>query len=142
MIENIFYDYDKAVLRDESKAALDEMVRIMKENPNISIEMAAHTDRIGSDRYNNALSERRAKSVVDYLIKNGIARERLQPHGYGKSRPKTVTKRIEKLYPQFHEGDVLNEEFIDKLSDEDKAAADQVNRRTEFQVLSTTFDMY
>ncbi|MBR1804692.1 MAG: OmpA family protein [Muribaculaceae bacterium] len=142
VIENIFYDYDKAVLRDESKAALDEMVRIMKENPNISIEMAAHTDRIGSDRYNNALSERRAKSVVDYLIKNGIARERLQPHGYGKSRPKTVTKRIEKLYPQFHEGDVLNEEFIDKLSDEDKAAADQVNRRTEFQVLSTTFDMY
>ncbi len=142
VIENIFYDYDKAVLRDESKAALDEMVQVMKDNPNISIEMAAHTDRIGSDNYNNRLSERRAQSVVDYLIKNGIARERLQPHGYGKTRPKTVTKRIEKLYPQFHEGDVLNEEFIEKLSDEDKAAADQVNRRTEFQVLSTTYDMY
>ena len=142
VIENIFYDYDKAVLRDESKVALDEMVQVMKDNPNISIEMAAHTDRIGSDNYNNKLSERRAQSVVDYLIKNGIARERLQPHGYGKTRPKTVTKRIEKLYPQFHEGDVLNEEFIEKLSDEDKAAADQVNRRTEFQVLSTTFDMY
>lgn len=142
VIENIFYDYDKAALRDESKVALDEMVQVMKDNPHISIEMAAHTDRIGSDRYNNALSERRAQSVVDYLIKNGIARERLQPHGYGKSRPKTVTKRIEKLYPQFHEGDVLSEEFIEKLSDEDKAAADQVNRRTEFQVLSTTFDMY
>ncbi|MBO7610062.1 MAG: OmpA family protein [Muribaculaceae bacterium] len=142
VIENIFYDYDKAVLRDESKVALDEMVQVMKDNPHISIEMAAHTDRIGSDNYNNKLSERRAQSVVDYLIKNGIARERLQPHGYGKTRPKTVTKRIEKLYPQFHEGDVLNEEFIEKLSDEDKAAADQVNRRTEFQVLSTTFDMY
>ena len=142
VIENIFYDYDKASLRDESKQALDEMVQVMKDNPHIIIEMAAHTDRIGSDRYNNSLSERRAKSVVDYLIKNGIARERLKPQGYGKTRPKTVTKRIEKLYPQFHEGDVLNEEFIDKLSDEDKAAADQVNRRTEFQVISTNYDMF
>ena len=77
---------------------------------------------------------------MHYLIKSGIARDRLKPHGYGKTRPKVVTKRIEKLYPQFHEGDVLNEEFIEKLSDEDKAAADQVNRRTEFQVISTNYD--
>ena len=140
VIENIFYDYDKAVLRDESKQALDEMVQVLKDNPHIIIEMASHTDRIGSDRYNNSLSERRAQSVVDYLIKNGIARDRLKPQGYGKTRPKVVTKRIEKLYPQFHEGAVLNEEFIDKLSDEDKAAADQVNRRTEFQVISTNYD--
>ena len=124
VIENIFYDYDKAVLRDESKEALDAMVQVLKDNPHIIIEMASHTDRIGSDRYNNSLSERRAQSVVDYLIKSGIARDRLKPHGYGKTRPKVVTKRIEKLYPQFHEGDVLNEEFIEKLSDEDKAAAD------------------
>ncbi|MBR6283875.1 MAG: OmpA family protein [Muribaculaceae bacterium] len=140
VIENIFYDYDKAVLRDESKEALDAMVQVLKDNPHIIIEMASHTDRIGSDRYNNSLSERRAQSVVDYLIKSGIARDRLKPHGYGKTRPKVVTKRIEKLYPQFHEGDVLNEEFIEKLSDEDKAAADQVNRRTEFQVISTNYD--
>ena len=140
VIENIFYDYDTAVLRDESKEALDAMVQVLKDNPHIIIEMASHTDRIGSDRYNNSLSERRAQSVVDYLIKSGIARDRLKPHGYGKTRPKVVTKRIEKLYPQFHEGDVLNEEFIEKLSDEDKAAADQVNRRTEFQVISTNYD--
>lgn len=142
VIEQIFYDYDKAALRDESKQALDEMVQVMKDNPNIAIEMASHTDRIGSDHYNNGLSDRRAKSVVDYLVSHGIARDRLQPKGYGKTRPKTVTKHIEKQFPQFHEGDVLDEEFISKLSDEDKAAADQVNRRTEFQVLTTEYDMY
>jgi len=142
VIENIFYDYDKASLRPESKQALDEMVQVMKENPHIAIEMASHTDRIGSDNYNNSLSDRRAKSVVDYLVANGISRDRLQPHGYGKTVPKTVTKRIAKQYPQFKEGDVLTEEFIANLSDEDKAAADQINRRTEFQVLTTTYDMY
>ncbi len=142
VIEQIYYDYDKAVLRDESKQALDEMVQVMKDNPNITIEMAAHTDRIGSDHYNNGLSERRAKSVVDYLIANGIARDRLKPKGYGKTVPKTVTKHIEKQYPQFKEGTVLNEEFIKGLSDEDKAAADQINRRTEFQVLNTDYDLW
>ena len=142
VIEHIFYDYDKASLRPESKEALDGMVQVMKDNPNISIEMAAHTDRIGSDRYNNDLSERRAKSVVDYLVQHGIAADRLKPAGYGKQRPKTVTKRINSQYPQFAEGTVLDEKFIETLSDEDKAAADQINRRTEFQVLSTTYDMY
>ena len=142
VIEQIYYDYDKAVLRDESKQALDEMVQVMKDNPNITIEMASHTDRIGSDHYNNGLSERRAKSVVDYLIAHGIARDRLKPKGYGKTVPKTVTKHIEKQYPQFKEGTVLNEEFINTLSDEDKAAADQINRRTEFQVLSTEYELW
>ena len=142
VIEQIFYDYDKAALRDESKAALDEMVQVLKDNPNIAIEMASHTDRIGSDHYNNGLSERRAKSVVDYLVSHGIARDRLQPKGYGKTVPKTVTKHIEKQYPQFKEGDVLNEEFISSLSDADKVAADQINRRTEFQVLTTEYELY
>lgn len=140
VIEEIFYDYDKAALRDESKAALDEMVQVLKDNPKVKIEMAAHTDRIGSDNYNNALSLRRAQSVVDYLIANGIARNRLEAHGYGKTRPMTVTKHVAKQYPQFNEGDVLNEEFINTLSDEDKAAADQINRRTAFQVISTEFE--
>ena len=142
VIEHIFYDYDKATLRPESKEALDEMVQVMKDNPNISIEMAAHTDRVGSDRYNNDLSQRRAKSVVDYLVAHGIAADRLKPQGYGKARPKTVTKRINKQYPQFEEGTVLDEEYVMTLSDEDRAAADQINRRTEFQVLSTTFNLY
>ncbi len=139
IIENIFYDFDKAVLRDESKLALDSMVMLLKDHPNIVIEMASHTDRVGSEKYNQGLSQRRAQSVVDYLIENGIPRERLKPAGYGESRPKTVTKRIHSQYPQFEEGVTLNEEFIKTLSKEDKAAADQINRRTEFQVLDTNY---
>lgn len=141
VVENIFYDYDKADLRPESKTALNELIAVLHDNPNVAIEMASHTDRWGSDAYNINLSERRAKSVVDYLVENGISRDRLQPHGYGKSRPKTVTKRIARLYPQFKEGDILTEEFIKTLSEEDQQAADQINRRTEFSVLSLTYNM-
>ncbi len=141
VVENIFYDYDKADLRPESKTALNELIAVLHDNPNVTIEMASHTDRWGSDAYNINLSERRAKSVVDYLVENGINRDRLQPHGYGKSRPKTVTKRIARLYPQFKEGDILTEEFIKTLSEEDQQAADQINRRTEFSVLSLTYNM-
>ena len=139
IIENIFYDFDKAVLRDESKLALDSMVMLLKDHPNIVIEMASHTDRVGSAKYNQGLSQRRAQSVVDYLIENGIPRERLKPAGYGKSRPKTVTKRIHSQYPQFEEGVTLTEEFIKTLSKEDQEAADQINRRTEFQVIDTDY---
>ena len=139
IIENIFYDFDKAVLRDESKLALDSMVMLLKDHPNIVIEMASHTDRVGSAKYNQGLSQRRAQSVVDYLIENGIPRERLKPTGYGESKPKTVTKRIHSQYPQFEEGVTLTEEFIKTLSKEDQEAADQINRRTEFQVIDTDF---
>ena len=142
VVENIFYDFDKATLRPESKTALDEMAQMLKDNPHVAIEMASHTDRKGSDKYNEGLSQRRAQSVVDYLVAAGVERERLQPHGYGESRPKTVTKRIARLYPQFKEGDVLNEEFINGLSPEDQEAADQVNRRTEFQVLTVEYGIY
>uniref|UniRef100_UPI0040260A65 PorE family type IX secretion system protein n=1 Tax=Candidatus Limisoma sp. TaxID=3076476 RepID=UPI0040260A65 len=141
VVENIFYDYDKADLRPESKTALNELIAVLHDNPNVTIEMASHTDRWGSDAYNINLSERRAKSVVDYLVENGISRDRLQPHDNGKSRPKTVTKRIARLYPQFKEGDILTEEFIKTLSEEDQQAADQINRRTEFSVLSLTYNM-
>lgn len=142
VIEHIFYDYNKATLRPESKEALDEMVQVMKDNPSIVIEMAAHTDRVGSEKFNQGLSERRAKSVVDYLVEHGIAAERLKPQGYGKTKPKTVTKRINSQYPQFEEGVVLTEEFVKTLSPEDQQAADQINRRTEFQVLSTSYNLY
>lgn len=143
IVENIFYDFDKATLRPESTQALDELVQLLKDNPHITIEMASHTDRIGTEEYNIDLSQRRAKSVIDYLIAAGIAPDRLQYQGYGKSRPKTVTKRVARLYPQFKEGDVLTEEYILALPEEaDREAADQVNRRTEFQVLSVDYNMY
>lgn len=142
IIENIFYDFDKATLRPESEEALDELVKLLADNPNITIEMASHTDRVGTEEYNLDLSERRAKAVIDYLISKGIAPERLQHQGYGKSRPKVVTKRVNKLYPQFKEGDVLTEEYISNLPPEDQEAADQVNRRTEFHVLSVDYQMF
>lgn len=142
IVENIFYDFDKATLRPESKAALDELADMLRDNPNITIEMASHTDRWGTEEYNLNLSERRAKSVIDYLIQVGIAPDRLQHQGYGESRPKTVTKRIAREFPQFKEGDILNEEFIETLDEENQKIADQINRRTEFQVLSVDYRMY
>ena len=77
VLENIFYDFDKASLRPESKAALDEMVAMLRDNPNVSIEMGSHTDRHGSVTYNEGLSDRRAKSVIDYLSAAGIPMARL-----------------------------------------------------------------
>ncbi|MDY6251858.1 MAG: OmpA family protein [Bacteroidales bacterium] len=142
VVENIFYDFDKASLRPASKKALDELVKTLKDNPYITIELSAHTDRVGTDAYNNKLSYRRAKSVVDYLIAHGVDSLRLKPAGYGKTRPKVVTKRIHRLYPQFPLGDTLTVAYIDTLSKANQAAADQINRRTEFQVLSTNFQPF
>ncbi len=142
VIDNIFYDFDKATLRPESKTALDEMAQVLRDNPNVTIEMASHTDRIGTDEYNIKLSSRRAQSVIDYLISVGIDPRRLQSQGYGKSRPKTITKKLAREYPQFAEGQVLDQEFVESLSPEDQEVADQINRRTEFQVLSIDYQMY
>ncbi len=142
VIDNIFYDFDKATLRPESKTALDSMAQVLRDNPNVTIEMASHTDRKGTDEYNLDLSARRAHSVIEYLISAGIDAARLQYQGYGKSRPKTITKKLARLHPQFKEGDVLSEEYIDSLSTEDQEVADQINRRTEFQVLSIDYQMY
>lgn len=140
VVENIFYDFDKATLRPESKEALDEIAVMLEDNPNVSIEMGAHTDRKGSEEYNINLSERRAKSVVDYLVEKGINPERLTWVGYGKTRPKTVTKRINKEFPQFAEGETLTPDYIEGLEEKDREAADQINRRTEFQVTAIDTD--
>ena len=142
VIDNIFYDFDKATLRPESKEGLDEMAQVLRDNPNVTIEMASHTDRWGSDEYNIDLSARRAQSVIDYLISTGIEPARLQSQGYGKSRPKTITKKLARLHPQFKEGDVLTPEYIEALSEEDQEVADQINRRTEFQVLSIDYNIF
>ncbi len=142
VIDNIFYDFDKASLRPESQTALDEMVQVLSDNPNVTIEMASHTDRKGSDEYNLDLSSRRARSVIDYLIEKGISPNRLQSQGYGESRPMTITKKLARIHPQFKEGDTLTVEYIYTLSIEDQEVADQINRRTEFQVLSIDYQMY
>ena len=142
VIDNIFYDFDRATLRPESKTALDEMAQVLRDNPNVTIEMASHTDRHGTDEYNINLSARRAQSVIDYLISTGISPDRLQSQGYGESRPKTITKKLAREHPEFKEGDVLTEEYILALPEEQQETADQINRRTEFQVLSIDYQMY
>ena len=112
VIDNIFYDFDKATLRPESKKALDEMIKMLNDNPNVTIELGAHTDRKGTDQYNERLAQRRAQSVVDYLIAGGIEAARLEAKGYGESVPKTINKKMAKQFDFLKEGDVLTEEFI------------------------------
>lgn len=142
VIENIFYDFDKATLRPESKKALDEMIKMLNDNPNVTIELGAHTDRKGTDQYNERLASRRAQSVVDYLIAGGIKADRLEAKGYGESVPKTINKKMAKQYDFLNEGDVLTEEFILNLTPEQQAIADQINRRTEFKVLRTNYNLF
>lgn len=143
LIDNIFYDYNKATLRPESKTALDELVKLLEENPNVTIELSAHADYRGSAAYNKPLSQRRAESVVNYLIEHGIAKDRLTPKGYGKEKPKTIRKKVTEKYSWLKEGDVLTEEYIKALNDKDKEEiCNQLNRRTEFIVLRTTYGMF
>ncbi len=142
LIENIFYDFNKATLRHDSKEALDELIKMLEDNPNITIELASHTDRKGTEEYNQNLSQRRAQSVVDYLISGGIAKDRLTAVGYGKSKPKVVSKKMHEKYIFFPEEQVLDEAFILTLTPEQQEIADQINRRTEFQVLRTTYGLY
>ena len=142
LIDNIFYDFDKATLRPESATALDELIQLLNENPNITIELSAHTDYKGSDQYNEGLSQRRAESVVNYLIEHGITSDRLMPKGYGEGKPKTIKRKVAEKYPFLKEGDVLTEEFITKLPEEQQEQCNQLNRRTEFIVLRTTYGLF
>lgn len=140
MIDNIFFEYNKYELLPESKTALDELVELLNENPNVTIELSSHCDYRGSAGYNKTLSQNRANAVVAYLIEHGIAADRLSPVGYGKERPKTIRKKMTEKYPWLKEGDVLTEEFINKLGDKQKQeVCNQLNRRTEFIVLRTTY---
>lgn len=142
LIDNIFYDFDKATLRPESQTALDELVRLLNENPNVTIELSSHCDYKGSSVYNKKLAQRRAESVVNYLVEKGIAPDRLSPVGYGKEKPKTIKKKLTEKLTWLKEGDVLTEEFIKKLDPEKQEICNQLNRRTEFIVLRTTYGMF
>ncbi len=143
LIDNIFYDFDKATLRDSSKVALDQLVNILNDNPNVTIELAAHTDYVGSAAYNKGLSQRRAESVIRYLITHGIAADRLTPVGYGKERPRKVNRRLAARYSWLKEGDELTEQFVKALNDnKQQDICNQLNRRTEFTVLRTTYGLF
>lgn len=114
VLKDIFFDYKKADLRAQSKIQLDTLSSIMKDNPDIRIELSAHTDSIGSNSYNLKLSQARAQSCVDYLIQTGIKTERIFAKGYGETKPVAPN-----TLP----------------NGKDNPAGRQLNRRTEFTVL-------
>lgn len=138
-VNNINYAFGSYEITEESKAALDSVVQLLNLNPTIKIELMAHTDFVGSDQFNSELSQKRAQSVVDYLISKGINSARLVAKGYGETWPKKVTKALAKQYDFLKRNDELNEEFIMKLTPEQQEIAKMLDRRTEFRVLSNDF---
>ena len=140
-LPNIFYDFGKWDLRPESMVSLDKLVETLNDNPNVTIELMSHTDSRDTEEYNMELSQKRAQSVVDYLIGKGIAADRLTAKGYGETSPKVVDDAIRKDAPFLRSGAVLSEQYINSLaSDEQKEIAHQINRRTEFKVLRTDYE--
>ena len=142
LIDNIFYEFDRASLTPESSSALDELVQLLKDNPNVTIELGAHCDYKGNDDYNLRLSQQRAESVVSYLSSHGIEKARLTARGYGETTPKTVSGKQAEQYPFLTEDTVLTEEFILGLPDDQQEICNQLNRRTEFRVLRTTYGLF
>ncbi len=141
-MENVFYEFAKWDITKESEASLDKLVKLLNDNPNITIELSAHTDLVGNAAANKVLSEKRAGSCVNYLIKKGIEPERLTPVGYGKERPVVADKLLHDRYPFIPPEQVLDEEFILSLPKDQQEICNQINRRTEFKVLKTTYKLY
>ena len=140
-LPNIFYDFGKWDLRPESMVSLDKLVETLNDNPNVTIELMSHTDSRDTEEYNLDLSQKRAQSVVDYLISKGIDRERLTARGYGETSPKVVDATIVRDSPFLRTGVALTEQYINTLAnDEQKEIAHQINRRTEFKVLRTDYE--
>ena len=141
-MDNIFYEFAKWNLTPQSETGLQQLVKLLNDNPNITIEMSAHTDYVGNNESNRILSERRAQSVVDYLIKAGIDKKRLTAVGYGEEQPFTVDINTAKKYNFLKENTVLTEGFILTLTPVQQEIANQINRRTEFRVLKTNYNLY
>lgn len=117
ILKDIYYDFDKATLRPESNRTLKKLVQLLNVNPSIVVELGAHTDSKGEDAYNEKLSQRRAESVVKYLRKHGIPKDRLVAKGYGENTPIAEN---------------TNEDGSDN------PAGRQMNRRTEIKVIGKT----
>jgi len=138
-LPNIFYDYDRWELRPESMVALDRLVEILNDNPNVTIELGSHTDSRGTLEYNYDLSQKRAQSVVNYLIEKGIVGDRLKAKGYAQSQPKVADAQLVAQYPFMVAGSILDQKVIDTLDNEKKEIVYQISRRTEFKVLRTDY---
>lgn len=141
-MENIFYEFGRWELTKASEAELDRLVKLLNDNPNITIELSAHTDLKGSDELNNELSQKRAQSCCDYLMAHGIEKERLTPVGYGESKPVIADKNLNKQYPWIPVEQTLDEAFIMSLPADKQEICNQINRRTEFKVVKTTYNLY
>jgi peptidoglycan-associated lipoprotein len=141
-MENIFFKFGSWELTPDSEAGLNALVKLLNDNPNITIELAAHTDLVGNNEANQELSHKRAQSVVDYLIKHGIEKERLTAIGYGEEKPVVVDDNLHKLYPYMPKDQVLDEAFITTLTADKQEVCNSLNRRTEFRVLKTTYNLY
>ena len=140
-LPNIFYDFGKWDLRPESMVSLDKLVETLDDNPNVTIELMSHTDSRDTEEYNQDLSQKRAQSVVQYLIEKGVEPGRLSPKGYGESSPKVVDASIVAQYTFLRSGSTLSEQYINSLANEEqKEIAHQINRRTEFRVLRTDYE--
>ncbi|MBK7871836.1 MAG: OmpA family protein [Saprospiraceae bacterium] len=135
LLENILYKYDSDRIETEAELDLQVVYELMTEYPDMKIELSSHTDNRGNDTYNEDLSQRRAESARRWLVRKGIARDRITAKGYGEKVPKAVTAKQAIEFPFFKESDVLTIEYIDKLENEEqKEAAHAINRRTEFKI--------
>lgn len=140
MLPDILYDLGKWDLKPQFEDSLQGLIETLQVNPTITIELASHTDARDTDEHNDILSQKRAQSVVDYLIIRGIDPLRLTAKGYGERVPRTIQKDITVRGYTFKAGTRLTEDFINKLpSTEVKEAAHQMNRRTEFRILSKDY---
>jgi len=141
-IPNIEYEFGKWNLTVEAMVSLDKyVVDLLKENPNIAVELSSHTDFRGSAQFNDSLSQKRAQSVVDYLAKRMIDPGRLLARGFGEQRPNTVNQKLSTQYPFLPLNANLTEDFITNTltTDEQREVAHQINRRTEFRVITTEY---
>ena len=141
-MENIFYEFGRWELTQASEKEMEGLIKLLNDNPNITIELSAHTDMKGNEEFNQELSQKRAQACCDYLIKKGIEKERLTPVGYGKSKPVVADKALNKQYPFIPVDQALDEEFILKLKSDQQEICNQINRRTEFKVIKTTYKLY
>ena len=140
VLPDILYALDKWDLAPQYQDSLTQLVGLLKDNENIIIELRSHTDTRGSDQYNEILSQKRAQTVVDFIISQGIDPRRLVAKGYGEKVPRVLDKDVVRENYRFKVGTELNDKFINSLpSEEIREAAYQLNRRTEFSVLSKDF---
>ncbi len=139
-IPNIFFDFAKATLTDDSRTALDSLVMIMNDNPTLIIELRAHTDSRGSEESNYVMSQQRAQAVVDYLVDHEIDPGRIEAVGYGEVQPRITDAGIARRYPFLRVNTKLDDKFINSLKDEQQQEdCHALNRRIEFQVLGDNY---